>query len=279
MAVSVAAEVDHATGLAHTWVGPCGGRPTLVLHGGGPGCHALSDFAAVLAIGGHRRWLCVDLPGFGISRPLPQIGTWWRPEACATALAALLRTVGMRNLDILAQSLGGVVALALAASQPRLVGRIVLIGSQPTPAPGGARRLTRDPGVALRARQEYYGGEGPTETKMRRLVASLEWYDETRIPGATITARHRASLAAAACPGALPAPPDDIGYLLAEVASPTLVIWGRHDPFGGPDYAAALADALARGDLAVISRTAHHPQAERPELIGGLSNAFLGDGG
>ncbi|MGW9425668.1 alpha/beta fold hydrolase, partial [Streptomyces koyangensis] len=59
--------------------------------------------------------------------------------------------------------------------------------------------------------------------------------------------------------------------------APTLVLWGRHDPFAGPDYAAALADALPRGDLAVVGRTAHHPQAERPAAVAALADAFLSD--
>ncbi|MER6409192.1 alpha/beta hydrolase, partial [Streptomyces viridosporus] len=75
----------------------------------------------------------------------------------------------------------------------------------------------------------------------------------------------------------LPAPAEDLGPALGTVRAPTLVLWGRHDPFAGPDYAAALADALPRGDLAVIGRTSHHPQAERPATVAALADAFLTD--
>ncbi|MBY8856781.1 alpha/beta hydrolase [Nocardia sp. CA2R105] len=230
---------------------------TVVLHGGGPGCHSTADFAAVLALRPQRRWLCVDLPGYGDSPADP--GT-----SRANALAGVLERLGLTRVGILAQSLGGTVALRLAAEQPGRIGRIMLIGSQPTP---GTR-------LGAQARAEYYGGDGPSPEKMRALMASLEWHDPAGIPDATVDARYRASITPMA---RIPAGAEDLTGVLSTVDTPTLVVWGRHDPFAGPEYAATLADTLPRGDLAVIGRTAHHPQAERPELVAALADTFLTD--
>jgi pimeloyl-ACP methyl ester carboxylesterase len=262
--------------LAHSWTGADRGGVTVVLHGGGPGCHAQSDFAAVLALRPERRWLCVDLPGYGASRAL-SAGEASRPRltVLAQALAGQLQRLGMTTVDILAQSLGGAVALRLALEQPRTIRRIVLIGSQPASAPGGVTSLTADPGVGPRARAAYYGGSGPSPDKMRRLIADLEWYDGARVPDATVLARYRASTTPAALAGAAAGVPEDIGELLGAVRAPTLIIWGRHDPFAGPDYASALASALSSGDLVVLGRAAHHPQAERPAAVAALVDAFL----
>lgn len=253
------------------------GPVTVVLHGGGPGCHATSDFAAIMALRPGRRWLWVDLPGYGRSANAPQ--TSRSPvTAAARDLASLLQRVGPARVDVLAQSLGGSVALRLAADWPERLGRIMLIGSQPTPAPGGAGPLDTDPGLGARARTKYYGGDGPSPAKMRALLAELEWYDASRIPEALVLARFQASTSAGALATAtLPTASEDLGQALGAATVPTLVVWGRHDPFASPDYAAALADALPMGDLAVLSRTAHHPQAERPAAVAALVDAFLTD--
>ncbi|MEE2060313.1 alpha/beta fold hydrolase [Rhodococcus artemisiae] len=263
--------------LAHGWAGTESGPVTLVLHGGGPGCHATSDFAAVMAHRPERRWLWVDLPGYGASAPesdadAPPLTT------AAHALDCLLTDIGVRNIDVLAQSLGGSVALRLAAERPNVFRRIVAIGSQPAAAPAHRTGSTRDPGLGARARAAYYGGSGPNLDKMRQMIAELEWYETNLVPEPMVRARHSAATTPTARTTATAnRTGEDLGDHLAAVMAPTLVLWGRHDPFAGPDYAAAFADALPRGDLAVICRTAHHPQSERPEMVAALAEAFFTD--
>lgn len=268
----LAGHVGHAGHAGHGWAGAPGGQVTVVLHGGGPGCHSAGDFAALLALRPHRRWLCVDLPGYGDS-PAPAPGPMLRTHA--RALAGLLDEVGLSEVDVLGQSLGGMVALRLAADAPERVRRIVLIGSQPAALPGPAV----NPGLGARARETYYGGTGPSPAKMRALMAELEWHDDTALPEDAVLARYRASTTPTAMRLATDAAargtPEDLGDALRAVEAATLVVWGRHDPFGGPDYAAALADELPRGDLAVLGATAHHPQAERPDAVAALVDAFL----
>jgi pimeloyl-ACP methyl ester carboxylesterase len=264
-------EIPSST-LVHGWRGIADGPVTMVLHGGGPGCHSLSDFADVMELLPARRWLWIDLPGYGAS-PALDFG------ATVRAVAALLERFELSRVDVLAQSLGGTIALQLAVERPDLIRRIALIGSQPTARLGGRDAPQRDPEVGARARQKYYGGTGPSVAKMRELLAELEWYDGSAVPEATVLARYRASLTpvafAAATDPTARVVPDDLGAVLGEVTAPTLVLWGRHDPFAGPDYAAELAAALPRGDLIVLGRTAHHPQAERPPAVAFLVDAYL----
>ncbi|MFE4500490.1 alpha/beta fold hydrolase [Rhodococcus sp. NPDC056743] len=246
-----------------------------MLHGGGPGCHAASDFSAVMSRRPDRRWLWVDLPGYGGSEPVVAASTP-RLIAAAQALDGLLERLELEDVDVLAQSLGGTVALRLAALRPERLRRIVVIGSQPVPAPVDAVGLHIDPGLGVRARIKYYGGIGPTQDKMRALISELEWYKANSVPESTVRARYLASISPIALvkptvSSAVEEPSVDLGA----VSAPTLVVWGRHDPFADPRYAAVLADALPRGDLAVLGRTAHHPQAERPEAVAALTEAFF----
>lgn len=257
------------------WRGPASGPVTLVLHGGGPGCHAASDFAAVLTALPGRRFLLVDLPGYGASAPLADPGPIFSTQA--RVLRELLDRLDLRRVDVLAQSLGGSVALKLAADHADRVGRIVLIGAQPVPAPATAGV---DPSLGGRIRQEYYADPRPDAATMRRLIADVEWWDGAAVPEELVRARHAASVTptalAVATDAARRGTPEDLSGDLARVVAPTLVIWGRHDPFAGPDYALALSGALPAADLVVLSRSAHHPQAERPQVVAALVDRHLG---
>ncbi|MFC9427165.1 alpha/beta fold hydrolase [Streptomyces sp. NPDC056987] len=262
-------------GLHHTRLGPADTVPTVVLHGGGPGCHSAADFAAVLALRPRRAWLCVDLPRYGRS-PLPGPGLPpGRFSGPAAALAGLLDGIG-RPVNILAQSLGGAVALALAARRPELVARIVLIGS----TPAAFRGVRTDPGLGARLRDALYADPGPA--RMRALMEGAEWHRSTP-PEELVAGRLRAAttataLAVATDPAAR-GTDEDLGPLLGTVTAPTLAVWGAHDPFSEPAYGAALAGALPHGDLVVLGRTAHHPQSERPDAVAALADAFLPEPG
>lgn len=248
--------------------------PLVVLHGGGPGCHAAADFDALLPYLGGRQVFLVDLPGYGgtpLRRP-PQP----RFTGYGRFLHGVLDALGIDRCDLLAQSLGGITGLVLAAREPERVRRMVIIGSQPAPPPEG---ITVDGSLGLRARAAYYGDGSPTPEKLKKTVMRLEWHDPSRIPESLVTARHAASttadgLAVAADP-ALAGTPEDISGLLGDVRAETLVLWGEHDPFGEPAYGQWLARRLAHGTSAVVPGTAHHPQSESPQATAALVEEHL----
>ena len=194
----------------------------------------------------------------------------------AAVLAGLLDTLSMRQVDVIAQSFGGSVALRLAVMRPGLVRRIVATGSQPVPFERGD-----DPriGLGMRVRERYYGGHGPSRDKMRELIASLEWHDPRGIPDELVDTRHAASILDGPRALGLDHPgrgtPQDLSGQLAAVAAEVLLIWGEHDPFSGPGYAKALARRLPHARTEVIPAAAHHPQSERPELYAALARQFL----
>ncbi|MDQ6522527.1 alpha/beta fold hydrolase [Nocardioides sp. LHD-245] len=267
---------DARPRLAVEWrgEGTAAAPPLVVLHGGGPGCHAAADFRALLPFLADRKLLLVDLPGYGGS-PLPTV-RGPRMAGCADTLAALLDDRDLTGCDVVTTSLGGIVAMVLSARRPDLVGRLVACGSQPLPAPPG---VVADLGLGPRARAAYYEAGEPSPERLRATVLALEWHDPSRIPDALVRMRYAASVspasrAVAADPGLL-GEPDDLTGLLDEVGAETLVLWGEHDPFGEPAYGAWLADGLPRGSAAVIPGAAHHPQAEFPERTADLVRAHL----
>ncbi|HXG03458.1 MAG TPA: alpha/beta fold hydrolase, partial [Candidatus Binatia bacterium] len=89
------------------------------------------------------RVLAVDLPGHGRSEARGRLSV----EGMAAAVGALLRDLGEGPAHLLGLSLGGCVALALAAAQPERVRSLVLVNAfarlRPTGARGALRLLTR----------------------------------------------------------------------------------------------------------------------------------------
>ena len=251
------------------------GRPTLLLHGGGPGCTSCSDFAEVtdwLVVG--RELLLVDLPQFGhadaphIDGPVLSFH--------AARLADLLDSLELADVDVVAQSLGGGVALCLAAERPELIRRIVATGSQPVPF---ARADDPRIGLGVWVRQRYYGGDGPSLAKMRELIGTLEWHDASAVPQHLVGRRHAASMLRGPYMFGLDhqgrGEAQDLSAVLPDVAADVLLIWGEHDPFADPGYAHDLARRLPHAQVRVVANAAHHPQSEYPQLYAGLVGEFL----
>ncbi len=254
------------------------GRPTVFLHGGGPGCTGWSDFGPVAGLfAADRRCELVDLLQYGRSDKPPISGPIW--DFHADSMVELLDALEIERADFVCNSWGGTVALDLAARHPDRARSLVITGSMPVlygptaPLPEGGRR-------GRNARDRYYGEGGPTPEKMRQLIARLEWFDEARIPDETVTMRYEQSLD----PGemALAAGSDDARGerqdLTAELASircPVLFCWGMYDGFLTPDYPLMLARMVPRGHLYVMDHTSHHLQEERPADYHGVVSAFL----
>lgn len=160
----------------------------LFLHGGGPGCSAWTDFGPVAPLFAERRRChLVDLLQYGQSDKAPISGPRW--SYLAKSMVGLLDELGETRVDIVCNSWGGTIAIAMAAEYPERVRSLVITGSMPVsygplaPLPEGGRR-------GRIARDEYFGGgEGPTPDKMRRLIATLEWCDADLIPDETVRVR------------------------------------------------------------------------------------------
>lgn len=112
---------------------PGAGRPLLFVHG--LGCAGSSDYPRVAmspALASRRR-LVVDLPGAGFSDAPAAFG--YTVSDHARALGALLESLGLDTLDVYGHSMGGAIAIELAAARPTLVRALVL--SEPNLDAGG----------------------------------------------------------------------------------------------------------------------------------------------
>ncbi|MCW2876718.1 MAG: alpha/beta hydrolase fold protein [Sphaerisporangium sp.] len=88
------------------------GPPLVLMHGIGHHWQAWEPVIDLLARS--RDVIAVDLPGFGVSPPLPS-GTPYSPETLADAVESFFAHLGVSEPHVAGNSLGGYIALTLAA--------------------------------------------------------------------------------------------------------------------------------------------------------------------
>lgn len=273
-----AGRMVDAAGLGYHVIEMGDGTPTFFLHGGGPGCTSWTDFGPVAPLFAEdRHCYLVDLLQYGKSEKCVITGPMW--DFHSKTICDLMDTLEIERADFVCNSWGGTIALNLAANYPARVRSLVVTGSMPVfygplaPLPEGSKR-------GRKARDAYFGGEGPTWKKMKDLMADLEWYERDEIPDATVTMRFEQSIDAEemALAGSSDSPRGEWHDMTAElgrIECPVLFAWGMYDDFLTPDYPLMLARMVPSGQLYVMDKASHHLQEERPQHYHAVISGFL----
>ena len=122
--VSTLHEIDGANGvLRYHDIGE--GPPVVLLHGSGPGVTGWRNFGGVAeALGEHFRCLILEFPGFGVSDP----GDGHPIALADRAVLDLLDGLGLDRVDLIGNSMGGIVGARIAIDAPQRVRRLVSVG-------------------------------------------------------------------------------------------------------------------------------------------------------
>ncbi|HWA67986.1 MAG TPA: alpha/beta hydrolase [Mycobacteriales bacterium] len=118
--------------------GHAGAPAVLALHGGGQTAYMFEDIGAKLRDKCHV--IAIDLPGHGESDSLTDTEGVSR-QHLAAAVPGLLAEFGVGPVAIIGASLGGIVAMTLAAAAPDLVSAIILIDVGHRLEPEGVQRI------------------------------------------------------------------------------------------------------------------------------------------
>lgn len=246
------------------------GPDLVLLHGWGLNLRVWDGLIREMA--NSFRIITVDLPGHGRSA--------WNPKACTPAaqawqIHAALESVSTRY-SLLGWSLGGQIALDLAAAVPGSVERLVLVATTPRFATGAdwpygmpASALEK---MATQLRTNYkrtvndflelqVRGSVASEKVLADLQASLFAHGEAH-PKALVT-------------GLATLENSDLRPMLNLVRAPTLVIAGQYDRVTLPAASRALAEALPDARYVEIRRAAHAPFLSHTAEFAGLVTKFL----
>lgn len=269
--------------------GPAGSDGLAVyVHGLSGSAQNWTDLAALLAT--RMPGLAPDLPGFGRSQPTADYD--YRLETTADLLARLVADQGRGPAHLLGNSMGGAIALLVAARAPELVRTLTLV----SPAMPDLRldpRRTSDPrlllaflpvvGARIRRRLATVTPRERAEQMIQLCFAHPELVPQQRIAEAAdeIAERSRTGWAlealgrtSAGMVRTWLAPPSRSLWTTARsVTAPTLVVWGTEDKLVSLRKAPRLAAALPRARLLVLRDTGHVAQLEHPEQV---ARAVLG---
>ena len=220
------------------------------------------------ALGDTYRTHAPDLPGYGAApgaRP-------YTAETLADAVAAQLDSPSI----VCGWSMGGMVALALAARHPGKVRSLVLVAT----SPAFVRREGWEKGLAPEVLAGFSEGlqNDYRATLLRFLSLQARGGDAAR----GVIERLRATVFARGEPDAdiLAAGLEllrtvDLRVAAAQVQQPTLVVHGGYDTLCLPEAGAWLAETLPAAELALQPRASHAPFLSHPEWFLETLKAFL----
>jgi 4,5:9,10-diseco-3-hydroxy-5,9,17-trioxoandrosta-1(10),2-diene-4-oate hydrolase len=283
------AEVDgmrlhyHEAGREPAVVGnrPGDAGTVVLLHGGGPGASAWSNFGPNMPVFAARfRTVMLDLPGFGQSETKPLTSHFF--GHAAGALAGLLDRLGVVRTHLVGNSLGGGVAARFALDHPKRAGRLVLMG------PGGLSLnvLAADPTEGVQRLTEFAAPPGPSRAKMAAFLRTLV-FDQSLITDELVDERYahasqpEAVAAMAAMGMSFFGEHAQDGMLWREahrIKHDVLLIWGREDRVNPLDGALVALKQIRRAQLHVFGGCGHWAQLEKFDEFNRLSIDFLAGG-
>ncbi len=246
------------------------GRPVVLIHGSGPGVSAWANWRLILPeLARDFRVIAPDMAGFGYTeRP---DGIVYDKALWLRQTLGLLDALGLDQVDLVGNSFGGALALALAIEHPERVRRLVLMGSVGLsfPITDGLDRVW---------------GYQPSFEAMRGLL-DLFAYDRNLVNDELAELRYKASIRpgfqesfAAMFPAprqrwvdALASSEDAIRALPHE----TLVIHGREDRVIPPQVSYRLAEMIPASQLHVFGHCGHWTQIEHSARFVKLVANFL----
>ncbi|GAA2105082.1 alpha/beta hydrolase [Streptomyces albiaxialis] len=176
-------------------VGIASARPRVWLHGLGASSGPYFAASAAHPLLAGPRSLLVDLLGFGISDRPADFGYSLEEHADALARALEAADLGAGGADVVAHSMGGSVAIVLAARHPHLVARMVLIDANLDPI-DPQRNGPGSSGISAQTEEEFLAGGW----RAVRDKAGPHWWSTMRLAGREALHRSAVHLARATVP-------------------------------------------------------------------------------
>ncbi|MET8852167.1 4,5:9,10-diseco-3-hydroxy-5,9,17-trioxoandrosta-1(10),2-diene-4-oate hydrolase [Amycolatopsis sp. NPDC004625] len=261
----------HEAGAEHA-------ETVILLHGGGPGASAWSNFGRNLPeFAKHYRTIAVDQPGFGRSDKPTEHPQYFRHSA--DAVVGLMDALEIETAHFVGNSLGGGAAVRLALNHGNRAGRLVLMG------PGGlsVNLFAPDPTEGVKNLGRFAGK--PSRERMEAFLRIMV-HDQNLITDELVDERFAAantpeSLAAMRAMGMSFAQPDtyEEGMLWREahrLRQRVLLVWGREDRVNPLDGALVALKTIPRAQLHVFGGCGHWAQLEKFDEFNRLALDFLG---
>ena len=236
------------------------GAPVILIHGLASSIYSWADVMGPLAE--QFDVIALDLPGFGESTKPPNLAFAALPKA----LLQLMDGLGLARASLVGNSLGGAIALLVAEQSPARVDRVVVLDS------AGFGMKTSERPFMIRVIGSPLAGTFADRVPVKRLLTEFTLrhliHDHAQVSEERINEYVTPFLPPGALRSAqslLASPVDEqFAARLSGIAAPTLVLWGRYDPWLPESHADRFVAAI-KGSRKVVLETGHMPQEELPK--------------
>lgn len=249
------------------------GSPLVLLHGA-TAAGGLVWWRVLERLADHHRVIVPDLPGFGASAPVPDLAA----DTFASWLSRLVSLTCAEPPTVVAHSNPGSLAARLAAREPDLFGRVVLVA-----APGLGRWRPPSPAfVAAAVRMNLR----PSPRSIERFERGWCYHDLDRIRSqdehgndafeAYLLASGSRAEVKRAVRQTIKAGTEQIPDAdLRAIATPTALVWGRNDRLVPPSIGEE-ASARLGWPLHLVDEAGHLPHVDRPTAFTRALDVALG---
>jgi 2-hydroxy-6-oxonona-2,4-dienedioate hydrolase len=191
-------------------------------------------------------------------------------------ILAYMDAQSIKRAHFIGESLGGWIAAWLGIHHPQRVHTLQLV------AAGGSKA---HPDVMRKIKESTRNAVQTDDIDLTRKRLQLLMYDVKNVSDELVEVRHRIyhqpdfvdNIDHLLCLQEMPVrqrnllQPED----LAKITAPTLIVWGRNNPFGDVPEAAAMQSHIRGSSLELFDACGHWPQHEQPDRYNELSLAFL----
>lgn len=249
------------------------GEPTVLIHGSGPGVTGFANWAKSMpTLSEKMRVIAPDMLGFGYTET-PD-GTEYTLDNWVKHLVGLLDALNIEKANLVGNSFGGAVTLAMAIKHPERVNRIVLMG-----AAGVKFELTEG--------LDFAWGYTPSIENMKKML-DLFAYSRELVTDELARLRYEASMR----PGVqeryasmFPSPRQrSIDEVLAsdedeirKIQAPALIIHGREDVILPYTNSLKLFELIPNAQLHMIGKCGHWTQIEHTRRFNSMLIDFFCD--
>lgn len=248
------------------------GEPILLLHGSGPGVSAWANWRLTIqSLQDHYRLIAPDLAGFGYSQ-FPENMQFSR-ENWLKQIVDFLDALGLKKVNVIGNSFGGSMALALAIHHPERVNKLILMGGVGVP-------------FELTAGLDAVWGYTPSFENMQAIMKIFA-YNQNLVGDELVQMRYIASTkedTRAAYESMFPAPRqrwvEAMSHPEADIRSirhPTLMVHGRDDKVIPLSTSFTMLNWIEDSQLHIYGQCGHWTQIEHAKSFTQLVSNFLKD--
>lgn len=227
------------------------GDPVVYFHGAG----TAFGFDHLLPLAERSRLIVPYHPGFGASADDPGIDGL---HDYVLHYLDLFEELGIEELSLVGESMGGCIAAWFAIEQPRRVRRLVLL------SPFGLR-------VPDHPSTDFFSI--PDEEVPSFLVADMSLFAGAPVPPAPEFLAERYREATSFARVAWASPYDrKLPRWLHRIAAPTLLLWGEADRLHPVGQAAAWAELIPNAEVITFPGVGHIPVVETPDAVAAIAS-------